>query len=345
MDPLPPNDNTDLLTAMMAGATAGAVQSVATYPFEYLKTSTQIQDNALMLAKPVSPLTLRPLYTGCTALAVGNALKAGTRMCLFNSFSSFMAAENGTTTAPRIVVAGMMTGFVETLWVIPFENIKTRLIENSLYKSGMKIKMDVMTDRFRRGGNSPLKTNKRASTTLAHSLEKKPISHSRLQALKYFHEHPSTTFTGAIKEIYQTQGFRGFKQGSSITILRQCLNSMVWYSTFSSLQQLLDPNRDSTSEFGLFGMGFVSSLAVVATTQPLDLLKTRMQTKNYRLLYRDVMNCAYRIFMKEGLRKFWCGWFPRLIKISVSSTLTLDCYEMSVKGINKLKTMRPFAAE
>lgn len=345
MDPLPRYDDTDLLTAMMAGVTAGAMQSVATYPFEYLKTSTQIQNSALMLTKPSSPLKLRPLYTGCATLALGNALKAGTRMCLFNSFSSFMATDNGTTTAPRIVVAGMMTGFVETLWVIPFENIKTRLIENSLYNNGMKLKTDTLTDKFRRGGNSPLKTSKRVPTTLAYNLEKKAIPHSRLEAMRYFHEHPSTNFTGVIKEIYRTQGLRGFKQGSSITILRQCLNSMVWYSTFSSLQQLIDPNRDSTSDFGLLGMGFVSSLAVVGITQPLDLLKTRMQTKNYRILYRDVMNCAYGVFMKEGLRKFWCGWFPRLIKISVSSTLTLDCYEMSVKGINKLKAMRPFEAE
>ena len=31
---------------------------------------------------------------------------------------------NNKTTAPRIVIAGVMSGFIETLWLIPFENVK-----------------------------------------------------------------------------------------------------------------------------------------------------------------------------------------------------------------------------
>ncbi|QPG75946.1 hypothetical protein FOA43_003332 [Brettanomyces nanus] len=348
MDPLPKqNDDTDLLTAMMAGATAGAFQTAATYPFEYLKTTSQIKNQVLMLKPPVeamNSISIRPMYTGCAVLATGNALKAATRMCLFNSFSHFMATENGSTTAPRIVVAGLMTGFVETLWVIPFENIKTRMIENRMYREGMEMNMAKAVD-VRASPSSPLKTSKRARTAdSSFTTRARHISDTRLKALKYYAKNPSITFPAVVKEIYSTQGLRGFKQGSLITIFRQCMNSMVWYSTFSSLQQLIDPNRDSISELELLGMGFASSCAVVATTQPLDLVKTRMQTKNYRLFYRDLMTCVFKVFVEEGLRKFWCGWFPRLIKVSCSSSVTLITYEYTVKGIQKLKTMKPFSA-
>ncbi|VEU20840.1 DEKNAAC101778 [Brettanomyces naardenensis] len=348
MDPLPqPNDNTDLLTAMLAGATAGAFQTVATYPFEYLKTSAQIQNSILMSKPPATTMSFRPMYTGCTALAIGNALKASTRMFLFNSFSDFMATENGTTTAPRVVVAGMMTGFVETLWVIPFENIKTRMIENNLYKEGMRMAVPKVVAESKLSSSPQLKTTKRPgnSPEAIFAVPKtKAISESRLKAIEYYSKHPSTKFSTIIKEIYHTQGLSGFKQGSLITIFRQCMNSMVWFSAYSSLQQVIDPNRDSISELELLGMGFASSCAVVATTQPIDLIKTRMQSKNYRLFYRDAMTCVFKVFMEEGLRKFWSGWFPRLVKVSCSSSVTLVTYEVTVKGIDKLKSMKPFAA-
>lgn len=355
MDPVP-SDNTDLLTAILAGATSGAVEAIGTYPFEYYKTTTQIENAARMITLPDEVKTFKALYTGCGALAIGNSLKAATRMCIFNSASAFMQTDSGQTTAPRVVVAGMMTGFLETLWVIPFENIKTRTIQNSMFIHGMKMrepeaKKPLTATNIKKpqnmGQSSGVKTAKRPST------QKEPvpipdrgpkISSAQLKAIEYYAKNPQTSLRGVIKEMYVTQGLRGFKQGSIITIFRQCMNSMVWFSSYTSAQQMLDPNRDSTTELEMIGMGFASSCAVVAVTQPIDLVKTRMQTKDYAKVYRDVMTCVYRTFAEEGVRKFWSGWLPRLLKVSVSSSVTLFTYDFTVNGINKLKGMKPFSA-
>ncbi|ODV83708.1 hypothetical protein CANARDRAFT_9272 [[Candida] arabinofermentans NRRL YB-2248] len=333
MDPvLPTSDETNLLTAMLAGSVSAVAQSVLTYPFEYYKTTSQIENKALIKAPHQIPMnSIRPLFTGCMALATGNVLKASTRFLIFNKFSNFMANDSGQTSAPRVVVAGLLTGAVETVWVIPFENIKTRMIENSMYKQGFQTNLpSYVTAETNRS-----KITKRPTGPLNY----------RKEYIDFYNKNPSTTFFKIIKEIYLTKGLSGFKQGSLITIFRQSMNSMVWFSTYNFLQQFIDPSRESITEIELMGMGIASSCAVVATTQPIDLLKTRMQTKNYRLIYRDIMTCTIKIFMEEGALKLWSGWLPRLLKVSCSSSVTLITYDYVQKGLNYMVDIKPFAAE
>jgi hypothetical protein len=346
MDPLPvSNDNTGLSTAMFGGAMAGIVQTTLTYPLEYLKTIAQLENKSIMTKEAVVPHdSMRPLFTGCLPLSIGMALKSSSRMFIFNQFSNFMAQDDGRTNAPRVVVAGLMTGILESFWAIPFENIKVRLIENSMIKYGLKTKFDeeVKDDTSMKKSNAVRLSNRPVSSkvTTNNSIMNTP----RMKALLHYHNNPSFTFTGIIREMYSTGGILSFTQGSSITILRQCMNSMVWYSTYSFLQQMIDPSRDSITELELLGMGFASSLAVVGVTQPIDVLKTRMQSRDYRIVYKDMMTCIALIFFREGSSKFWAGAIPRFVKVSCSSTVTLFTYEYVTKTVNKLSDIKPFAA-
>ncbi|KAH3663598.1 hypothetical protein OGAPHI_004999 [Ogataea philodendri] len=312
----PLQDNTDLLSAMIAGSGAAVVQTVLTYPFEYLKTTTQITNKALTSIKYDIPThNLRSLFVGCGGLAGGNALKASSRFLIFNQLSETMGTYGGKTTAPQVVVAGLMTGFLETLVVIPFENIKTRMIENSMETHGYKLPIPNYYP------------SAQADKTEKHRLTKRPgeskLVNPRQKYIEYYRANPSTTFLRAVKEIYETAGLSGFKRGSLITIFRQVMNSMVWFSTYNFLQQFIDPTRDSITDLELMGMGVASSCAVVAITQPIDVVKTRMQTKNYKPIYRDIMTLIVKTFMQEGARKLWSGWMPRLVKVSCSSSVTL----------------------
>lgn len=345
MDPLPPpNDTTTLSTAMFGGAVAGIVQTTLTYPLEYFKTISQIENKAFMVKEAVVPHdSMRPLFTGCLPLSIGMALKSSSRMFIFNQFSNFMAQDDGHTNAPRVVVAALMTGMLESVWAIPFENIKVRLVENSMIRYGLKTKFDeeVKTDAKPASETSSKRVrlfNRPTSST--SSISETP----RMKALMYYHKNPSYTLSGILREMYRTGGILAFTQGSSITVLRQCMNSMVWYSTYSFFQQMIDPSRDSITELELIGMGFASSLAVVGVTQPIDVMKTRMQTRDYRIVYRDMMSMIALIFFKEGWTKFWSGSVPRFVKVSCSSTVTLLTYEYVTKLANKLSEIKPFAA-
>lgn len=54
---------------------------------------------------------------------------------------------------------------------------------------------------------------------------------------------------------------------------------------------------------------------------PFDNLKTRLQSKNTG--YRSSMvNCAMRMIHEEGVRSFWRGTTPRLVRLMVSAVLS-----------------------
>ncbi|GMF63617.1 unnamed protein product [[Candida] boidinii] len=141
-----------------------------------------------------------------------------------------MANESGKTTAPRVVVAGLMTGFVETLWVIPFENIKTTLIQNAIYQQRMENNIQPNIDIIKtinkatnkqqqQNTSTGARTTKRPTTAATLSpqtanpvIPKNVVSEARRSALAYYNKNVQSSLTGVVKEIWKTRGFKGFTQ-------------------------------------------------------------------------------------------------------------------------------------
>jgi solute carrier family 25 citrate transporter 1 len=72
------------------------------------------------------------LYSGCSALVTGNALKAGVRFVSYDYFKNRLADENGKISPGRSLIAGMGAGAVEALLAVtPSETIKTKLIDDA----------------------------------------------------------------------------------------------------------------------------------------------------------------------------------------------------------------------
>jgi len=131
--------------SLIAGATAGGIEGAATYPFEYAKTMMQFRAETGANASSI-PLTKNPIklilstvrekgistiYTGCSSLVVGTALKASIRFLAFDSIKAALADENGKLSSGRGVLAGMGAGVLESVAVVtPFETVKTALIED-----------------------------------------------------------------------------------------------------------------------------------------------------------------------------------------------------------------------
>ncbi|KAG8908927.1 hypothetical protein FRB99_000030 [Tulasnella sp. 403] len=105
--------------ALVAGATAGAVEGFVTYPTEFVKTASQFSGNKLgpigIIKTTLRDKGVRGLYAGCGALVSGNALKAG-----------------GKVSPPRGLLAGLAAGITEAIFAVtPSETIKTKLIDDS----------------------------------------------------------------------------------------------------------------------------------------------------------------------------------------------------------------------
>lgn len=118
--------------SIIAGMTAGAVEIAITYPFEFMKTRSQLNrrlPDSKKLGWPRFPS--REWYAGCTTLIIGNSLKAGVRFVAFDAYKNLLADADGKVSGPRTVVAGFGAGVTESLLAVtPFESIKTQLIDD-----------------------------------------------------------------------------------------------------------------------------------------------------------------------------------------------------------------------
>lgn len=355
----------NLLTALVSGSTAAAISATLTYPLDCVKTQQQLNDVGRMHKFNIPgnyPGTISQLFKGGSALVIGSTMKNSARLVLYNWLTKFMTLDDGhhqKISAPRIVIAGVMSGFLETLWIIPFENIKITMIQNMTLNNEIArvaehgIKYDVTGSTVMNKHHKPVLNifgkqyvSPHAYFTndiLSHYKGNKPTGrfqvaskhYGKKEALKMkFNKHPTMTFLGTIREIYSLKGLNGFASGTCITMVRQVAISTVWLSTYNATRQLLDPHSNNEQSwfghkhtaFQLIGLHLLSSIAVVAATQPLDVVKSNLQLKNGKLIYKDSLTTAYRLFLEQGFRSMWKGSFPRGIKIAVNGGLTVSIY-------------------
>lgn len=318
------------------------MQTVTTYPFEFVKTGRQLYRSfPKSTPSQFQVNSWREYFIGCNGLTIGNALKASSRFFVFNSSSKFMSNDNGKTTAPRVVVAGIMTGFVESLWVIPFENIKTVSIQNYFIKQHH---MNYTRKTSPPSTNEMIKTAMNTSKSSTPKIPLRGNHHHKPHPTIHGVVEPATRFLQVVQEIHATRGFGGFWQGSLITCTRQVLNSAVWFSSFNAFKQLISPNHDLSPSSTVL-VSLLSSVNVILLTQPIDVVKTRVQSSNFRTEYRDTMTCLVRTSMYEGMSKLWSGWLPRFIKVSVGGSITLYSYKAIETGLNMAMNEHPFQAE
>ncbi|KAI9030672.1 mitochondrial carrier domain-containing protein [Phycomyces nitens] len=134
----------DPILSILAGTFAGGVEGVVTYPTEYVKTRLQLQAGGKLepgevrfkgpidcLVKTYQTKGFGAIYTGVSALAIGNAAKAGVRFLTYDQIANQLKDENGKLTGIRSLLAGLGAGMTEAVLVVtPSETIKTKLIHD-----------------------------------------------------------------------------------------------------------------------------------------------------------------------------------------------------------------------
>ncbi|KAH8689384.1 mitochondrial carrier domain-containing protein [Talaromyces proteolyticus] len=273
--------------SLLSGATAGAVEATITYPFEFAKTRAQLRSQQGATALPKNPLTLiyqvakvegpAALYTGCSTLVVGTAVKAGVRFLSFDSIKNLLSDENGSLSTGRGILAGMCAGATESvLAVTPTERIKTALIDDAksatrrfksslhatriliqengltnLYKGGVSTTMKQMaTSAVRMGSYNFLKETsqrydvpKTAVTTFGMGALAGTITVYATQPFDVVKTRSQSVqgapFKEAVSGIYQDYGPRGFWKGSTMRLGRLILSGGIVFSVYEQVAAVL----------------------------------------------------------------------------------------------------------
>lgn len=316
-------------SSLVAGLTASVVESFVTYPLEYLKVREQIAIRPRSLTEKFAiPKTASVLYRGISPFVLGNASKTVTRFNVYNWATDFMT--NGSRDragAPQLVAAGVVTGAVETLIIVPFENVKTTMIEKSALGKGKAL------------GALPVPGSESAKK---HVLHEKPREHhmpkgkrvvrpeaSKGTAQRLYRVTEYEGMTATFRLMLRDRGIRSMVQGFNPTVFRQIANTSLKFTVYNMLRHVINPQNEPQSVMTTLGLAGVASLVQAVVTQPLDVIKSRMQTSNGLLLYGNSLICSYRIFIKEGPQRLWSGLLPRWLRIWSSGAIMWLVYEQT----------------
>ncbi|KAL4805246.1 mitochondrial carrier domain-containing protein [Aspergillus unguis] len=139
--------------------------------------------------------------------------------------------------------------------------------------------------------------------------------------------------------IFKERGVRGFFQGFVPTTARQAANSATRFSSYTMLKQMAEGYVAPGEKLGTastFALGGMAGLITVYVTQPLDTVKTRMQSLEASRNYKNSFVCAARIFKDEGIFTLWSGAMPRLARLIMSGGIVFTMYEKSMDVLNTL---------
>ncbi|KAI4109203.1 MAG: hypothetical protein L6R37_000634 [Teloschistes peruensis] len=139
--------------------------------------------------------------------------------------------------------------------------------------------------------------------------------------------------------IWRERGIRGFFQGFAPTTARQAANSATRFGSYTTIKQFAQGYVAPGEKLGTlstFGIGGLAGLITVYATQPLDTIKTRMQSIEARKEYKNSFACAARIFKHEGIFTFWSGAVPRLARLTLSGGIVFTMYEKTIEGLDRI---------
>ncbi|OOF98495.1 hypothetical protein ASPCADRAFT_204187 [Aspergillus carbonarius ITEM 5010] len=152
-------------------------------------------------------------------------------------------------------------------------------------------------------------------------------------------------FLHGSKVIFQERGARGFFQGFIPTTARQAANSAVRFSSYTMLKQMAQGHVAPGEKLGTastFALGGIAGLITVYVTQPLDTVKTRMQSLEASKNYKNSFVCAARIFKDEGVLTFWSGAVPRLARLIMSGGIVFTMYEKTMDTLDSFDPERRY---
>lgn len=152
-------------------------------------------------------------------------------------------------------------------------------------------------------------------------------------------------FLHAVPIIYHERGVAGFFAGFVPTTARQAANSAVRFGSYNffkqAAQSYIAPG-EKLSTPATFGIGASAGLVTVLVTQPLDTVKTRMQSIEARREYGGTLRCVGRIFKEEGVATFWSGVMPRLARLVMSGAIVFTMYEKCMEGFDRMDPERKY---
>ncbi|XP_002137236.2 putative tricarboxylate transport protein, mitochondrial [Drosophila pseudoobscura] len=138
-----------------------------------------------------------------------------------------------------------------------------------------------------------------------------------------------------VGQIVKSDGIGGIYKGLPATVMKQGSNQAIRFFVLFSLKDLYT-GRDKTKTVpkplvGVFGA--IAGAASVFGNNPLDVVKTRMQSLD-SARYKNTLDCAIQVLRQEGPMAFYKGTVPRLGRVCLDVAITFMIYDTIMDVFN-----------
>jgi len=140
--------------------------------------------------------------------------------------------------------------------------------------------------------------------------------------------HPhNAPFLSVAKDLLVQEGPLALYKGGTSTMLRQVTNHMIRFAVFYETTNFFK-GHDASKKLPIWVNFFIGAFAGTVSTlanNPLDTIKTRMQSKSYK--GEGIPHVLRTLYQERGIRAFWAGTIPRILRVAPGQAITWAVFE------------------
>lgn len=166
-----------------------------------------------------------------------------------------------------------------------------------------------------------------------------PIEHVRIRLQIQTLESKFNGPFSVLRELYRAGGLAAIYRGFFPTLVREGIGSGVYFVTFESLvkanMQKRGIERKDIESWRLCLYGGLSGYTMWTSIYPIDVIKSKLQTDNYQnWKYRGVKDVVKDIYKTRGIRGFFVGFGPTILRAAPANAATFVAFEQTMRLLN-----------
>nr|QKK35437.1 mitochondrial MC16 [Starmerella bombicola] len=172
----------------------------------------------------------------------------------------------------------------------------------------------------------------------ANTVLTSPVEHVRI--LMQAQRSAKGQYSGALdaaKSILRQHGVAKLYRGAAITSLREIQAYGTWFLTFEYLihtQVKQGTKREDVPAWKLMLCGALAGEALWIASYPLDVIKSKVQSEPIiGSKFKGAIDAARQTWATQGLRGFWTGITPTLLRALPASACTFASVELTLRAL------------
>ena len=152
---------------------------------------------------------------------------------------------------------------------------------------------------------------------------------TRMLSTSAQHAGAYTSILDGIRRIYRADGLSGFYRGlvpSLFGVSHGALQFMA-YEQLKKLRRTPSHNHQETSNLDTLVFSGLSKVFAGSITYPYQVIRARLQTYDAGIMYTSARDVVRKVLKREGVRGFYKGLGPNLLRVVPSNCVTFLVYE------------------